>query len=104
MNNSKIKLSTSLFSFALEWNSGKYSLEQMIAKVKELDLGPGIEIIGFQSLKGFPHLLHRANLASDVGSGAKSSSFSRAHVRSGINVDKARVLRTPGRRTSLRRW
>jgi sugar phosphate isomerase/epimerase len=56
MYNSKIKLSTSLFSFALEWNSGKYSLEQMIAKVRELDLGPGIEIIGFQSLKGFPHI------------------------------------------------
>ena len=56
MNNSKIKLSTSLFSLALEWNSGNYSLEQMIAKVKELDLGPGLEIIGFQSLKGFPHL------------------------------------------------
>lgn len=56
MNNGNIKLSTSLFSFALEWNSGKYSLEQMIAKVKELELGPGIEIIGFQSLKGFPNL------------------------------------------------
>jgi sugar phosphate isomerase/epimerase len=56
MNTSKIKLCTSLFSFALEWNSGKYSLEQLIAKVSELNLGPGIEIIGFQSLKGFPHL------------------------------------------------
>src|SRR6476620_5465064 len=56
MKNGNIKLSTSLFSFALEWNSGKYSLEQMIAKTKELDLGPGLEIIGFQSLKGFPHL------------------------------------------------
>jgi len=56
MKNSKIKLSTSLFSFALEWNSGKYSLEQMFAKVKELNLGPGIEIIGFQSLKGFPYI------------------------------------------------
>ncbi|QEC66840.1 sugar phosphate isomerase/epimerase [Panacibacter ginsenosidivorans] len=56
MKNGNIKLSTSLFSFALEWNSGKYSLEQMIAKVKELDLGPGLEIIGFQSLKGFPNI------------------------------------------------
>jgi len=56
MKNGNIKLSTSLFSFALEWNSGKYSLEQLIAKTKELDLGPGLEIIGFQSLKGFPNI------------------------------------------------
>jgi sugar phosphate isomerase/epimerase len=56
MKHSNIKLCTSLFSFALEWNSGKYSLESLIAKVKELNLGPGLEIIGFQSLKGFPFL------------------------------------------------
>lgn len=56
MEQSNIKLCTSLFSFALEWNSGKYSLEDLMAKVKELNLGPGIEIIGFQSLKGFPYL------------------------------------------------
>lgn len=56
MQHSNIKLCTSLFSFALEWNSGKYSLEQMMAKVKELNLASGIEIIGFQNLKGFPYL------------------------------------------------
>jgi sugar phosphate isomerase/epimerase len=60
MNHSTIKLSTSLFSLALEWNSGKYSLEQLIAKVHELKLGPGIEIIGFQSLKGFPGISDKA--------------------------------------------
>ena len=49
-----------MFSFALEWNSGKYSLKNMMAKVKELQLGPGIEIIGFQSLKGFPYLTEGA--------------------------------------------
>lgn len=56
MEQSNIKLCTSLFSFALEWNSGKYSLDSLMAKVHELNLGPGIEIIGFQSLKGFPYL------------------------------------------------
>jgi len=56
MSTSPIKLSTSLFSLALEWNSGEYSLEQLLAKVKECSIGPGIEIIGFQSLKGFPYL------------------------------------------------
>jgi sugar phosphate isomerase/epimerase len=56
MKHSNIKLCTSLFSFALEWNSGRYSLEQLMKKVSELTLGPGIEIIGFQSLKGFPYI------------------------------------------------
>ena len=53
---SNIKLATSLFSFAYEWNSGAYTLEDVIAKTRELDLGTGLEIIGFQSLKGFPYI------------------------------------------------
>ena len=56
MKHSDIKLCTSLFSFALEWNSGNYSLEQLMIKVKEHNLASGLEIIGFQSLKGFPFL------------------------------------------------
>lgn len=56
MNTEPIKLSTSLFSLALEWNSGAYSLEQLMAKTKEYSVGPGLEIVGFQSLKGYPHL------------------------------------------------
>ncbi len=51
-----IKLATSLFSYAYEWNSGKYSLEDLFAKTKEIALGNGIEIIGFQSFKNFPYL------------------------------------------------
>jgi sugar phosphate isomerase/epimerase len=56
MKNSNIKLSTSLFSFALEWNARQYNLPRLMARVKELNLEPGIEIIGFQSLRGFPQL------------------------------------------------
>lgn len=51
-----MKLATSLFSFAYEWNSGKYTLEEVIAKARQLDLGTGLEMIGFQSIKGFPHV------------------------------------------------
>jgi sugar phosphate isomerase/epimerase len=51
-----IKLATSLFSYAYEWNSGQYSLEDMFGKTKEYALGDGIEIVGFQSLKGYPYL------------------------------------------------
>jgi sugar phosphate isomerase/epimerase len=56
MKTSNIKLATSLFSFAYEWNSGRYSLENLFAKTKEIALGNGIEMVGFQSLKGFPFL------------------------------------------------
>lgn len=56
MENTNIKVCTSLFSFALEWNSGKFSLESLMAKVKEWKLASGLEMIGFQSLKGFPYL------------------------------------------------
>jgi sugar phosphate isomerase/epimerase len=53
---SNIKLATSLFSYAYEWNSGKYSLEDVIAETRKRDLGTGLEIIGFQSLRGFPYI------------------------------------------------
>jgi sugar phosphate isomerase/epimerase len=51
-----IKLATSLFSYAYEWNSGAYTFEDVIAKTRELDLGTGLEVIGFQSFKGFPYI------------------------------------------------
>jgi sugar phosphate isomerase/epimerase len=56
MKKGNINLATSLFSYAYEWNSGAYTLEQIIAKTRELNLGTGLEIIGFQSLKGFPYI------------------------------------------------
>lgn len=56
MSQSPIKLSTSLFSFALEWNAGRYSFEELLAETGRLGLGPGLELIGFQSFKNFPHL------------------------------------------------
>lgn len=51
-----MKLATSLFSYAYEWNSGQYTLEDVIAETRKRDLGTGLEIIGFQSLRGFPYI------------------------------------------------
>lgn len=51
---SDLKLGTTLFSFTNEYHSREYSFEQLIAKVAESGLGPGLEIIGFQSIRGFP--------------------------------------------------
>jgi sugar phosphate isomerase/epimerase len=53
---SNIKLSTSLFSYAYEWNSGKYSFEDLLAETRKRDCGSGIEMVGFQSLRGFPNI------------------------------------------------
>ncbi len=51
-----IQLATSLFSFALEWNARQYTLDSLLAETQRRGLGPGLEIIGFQSLPRFPHL------------------------------------------------
>lgn len=56
MKNQNIKLGTSLFSYAYEWNSDNYSFEDIIRKTRELNLGTGLEVIGFQSFRGFPNI------------------------------------------------
>lgn len=50
------KLGTTLFSFTLEMRKPGYTLEGMIDRVAELGLGPGLELVGFQSLRGYPHV------------------------------------------------
>jgi sugar phosphate isomerase/epimerase len=54
MSNSGPVLGVTLFSFTNEWQQRLYTLEQMITKVAELGLGPGIEVVGFQSFRSFP--------------------------------------------------
>ena len=49
-------LGLTLFSLTLEMRRPDYSLETMIRKVAELDLGPGLEVVGFQSIRGWPHV------------------------------------------------
>ena len=50
------KLGTTLFSLTLEMRQPGYTLEGMIGKVAELGLGPGLEMVGFQSLRGYPRV------------------------------------------------
>ncbi len=50
------KLGSTLFSFTNAFLRLDYTFEQLLAKVAELDLGPGIEVIGFQSIRGFPKI------------------------------------------------
>ena len=50
------KLGITLFSLTLEMRRSDYTLEGMIRRVAELDLGPGLEVVGFQSLRGWPNV------------------------------------------------
>jgi sugar phosphate isomerase/epimerase len=47
-------MGTTLYAFTLEWRSGKYTLETMLAEVAKRKLCNAVEVIGFQSIKGFP--------------------------------------------------
>ena len=48
----RLKLGTTLFSFTSEFHSREYTFEQLVAEVARRNLGPGLEIIGFQSIRG----------------------------------------------------
>ena len=37
-----MRLATTAFSFTNEWLTRRYSLERLLTRVAELDLGPGI--------------------------------------------------------------
>ena len=50
------KLGITLFSLTLDMRRPDYSLAGMIRRVAELDLGPGLEVVGFQSLRGWPEV------------------------------------------------
>jgi sugar phosphate isomerase/epimerase len=50
----QFRLGSTLFSFTNEYLNLEYSFEQLIARVAQLELGPGLEIIGFSHIRGFP--------------------------------------------------
>ncbi len=54
MNTQKPILGSTLYSFTHEWKSRLYTLEQIIEKIAEKNIGPAVEIVGFQSFRGFP--------------------------------------------------
>ena len=50
-----IMLGTTLYSMTNEWLAGQYTLGSLIDEVGRRGIGPGVEVIGFQSLRGFPN-------------------------------------------------
>jgi sugar phosphate isomerase/epimerase len=53
---SGFKLSTTLFALTNEWLSRRYTFEQLVGRTVDLGLGPGLEVIGFQSIRGYPRI------------------------------------------------
>ncbi|HZV51841.1 MAG TPA: TIM barrel protein [Candidatus Dormibacteraeota bacterium] len=51
---SNLRLGVTLYSFTPEFHSHRYDLEQLVEEVGQRGLGPGLEIVGYQSIKGFP--------------------------------------------------
>lgn len=51
-----VKLGLTLYSLTNEWVTGQYDLETLIARVADAGIGPGVEIVGFQSIRGFPEV------------------------------------------------
>lgn len=49
-----IMLGTTAYSMTNEWLGGKYTLPSLIDEIARRGIGPGLEVIGFQSLRGFP--------------------------------------------------
>jgi len=51
-----MRLGVSTFSLTNEWLSRRYTLESLLERVVETGLGPGLEVIGHQSWRGYPRL------------------------------------------------
>ena len=51
-----IRLGTTLYSLTNEYHSRRYSFEELIAQVAEHGIGPGLEVVGFQSFREFPRI------------------------------------------------
>lgn len=45
-----------LYSFTRAFHARRHTFEDLVREVARRGLGPGLELVGFQSIKGFPHV------------------------------------------------
>jgi hypothetical protein len=45
-----------LYSFTRAFHARQYTFEDLVREVAARGLGPGLELVGFQSIRGFPHV------------------------------------------------
>jgi hypothetical protein len=50
------RVGVTLYSFTPDFHAGRYTFEDLVLKTAELRMGPGLEVIGFQSFRGFPRI------------------------------------------------
>lgn len=50
------QLGSTLYAYTNEWHERRYTLEGLIEQVAVRGLGPGLEMIGFSSIRGFPQV------------------------------------------------
>ena len=50
------KTSITLYSFTPDFHAGRYTFEQLMERAAERNMGPGLELVGFQSIRGFPEV------------------------------------------------
>lgn len=50
------KLGTALYSLTPEFHGRRFDVFGLVDEVGRRGLGPGLEVVGFQSIKGFPHV------------------------------------------------
>jgi sugar phosphate isomerase/epimerase len=50
------RLGVTLYSFTPDFHAGRYTFEELMVRAAQLGLGPGLEVIGFQSFRGFPRI------------------------------------------------
>ena len=63
-----------LYSFTRAFHGREYDLEGLIRKVAAEGYGPGLEIIGFSSFRGFPRDRRLASRAGSATSSTRSGS------------------------------
>ena len=51
-----MKTGATLYAFTNAWHRRGYTLPELLAKVAALGMGPGLEVIGYQSFRGFPNI------------------------------------------------
>ena len=56
MAQADIKLGSTLYAFTNEFHQRKYDFEGLVREVAKRNLGPGLEVVGFQSFRGFPEI------------------------------------------------
>ena len=94
-----MQLGVTLYSLTLEYRAGKYTFEELVRRAGELGVGPPVEIVGFQSIRGFPavsdefalrfrRLLDEAGLApSCLGANIDTARRRDRHMTDGETVE-----------------